>query len=116
MATLAEFRKKYPNAADYSDAELLGYLSESSGRSVAEVATDFGVDVGQNNGDFVRNVKGSWENLKGTGRRIGRPRRRTGGCRGREAVGARAAPRRTSVVPGLYRRESDDLTNIDSLA
>jgi hypothetical protein len=56
MPTLAEIRARYPNAAGYSDGELIDFVSKSAGMSVPETTKFLGIRTG-NESDLWTDLK-----------------------------------------------------------
>lgn len=114
MNTLDDIRKAFPDAANASDLEILTELSRRTGKPIPDVATDWGVDVGQNNGDFTRGLRRGWEQTKGAaGGLVGLG----ADMLGAEGIkrGALDYARGRFEQDALLARPTDDITNISSV-
>lgn len=114
MNTLDDIRRAYPDAAGASDAEILQELARRSGKDIRSVATDWGVDIGQNDGDFYRGMRRGGQQTLGA---IGGITALAADLAGAETIkrGALDYARERFEKDALLARETDDVTNISSL-
>lgn len=113
MNTLDDIRRAYPDAANASDLEILIELSRRSGKPITDVATDWGVDVGQNNGDFMRGLRRGGQQMLGSAAgAVGLAADLVGA--GGLKQGALDHAREKFERDQLLSRPTDDVTNISS--
>ena len=113
MNTLDDIRRAYPDAANASDLEILTELSRRSGKPITDVATDWGVDVGQNNGDFMRGLRRGGQQMLGSAAGAVGLAADLAGADGLKQ-GALDYAREKFERDQLLSRPTDDVTNISS--